>query len=131
METEYTRQWERQRPDWADEDWGDPVQPLLAHVLLNGTMVWRTHYTYINRGAGRDGILPWPRKQFEEGPDHPLDALPGGWNTTRWEVEFARLLSDLQGIDDWDFDEVLRGWGLKIVDLSPLDATRPAGPGER
>jgi hypothetical protein len=90
-------------------------------VLFNGTAVWQVTYTYINRGAGRDGILPWPRPQFEEGPT-PLGATPGGWNTTRWEVEFARLLSDLQGIDDWDFDRALRGWGLRIHERPPLEA---------
>ncbi len=129
MKTEYTRQWKDQRPDWADSDWSDPVEPHLAHVLFNGTMVWRAHYTYINRGAGRDGILPWPEKKFEPGPT-PLDATPGGWDTTRWEVRFARLLSDLQGIDDWDFESELRGWGLKVLEASPLELTRPGGPRE-
>jgi hypothetical protein len=128
MRTRYTDERKGQRPDWADSDWGDPVEPCLAHVLLNGTMVWRVTYTYVNRGAGRDGILPWPTKKFEEGPNYPLDVTPGGWNTTRWEVEFARLLSDLQGIDDWDYDDALRGWGLKIFEVSPLELTRPRGP---
>ncbi len=128
MQTRYTSEWEGQRPDWALEDWGDPIQPVLAHVLFNGTVVWRTYYTYINRGAGRDGILPWPRKQFEEGPNYPLDATPGGWNTTRWEIELVRLLIGLQEIDDWDYDEQLRGWGLKIREVPPLDVTRPGGP---
>jgi hypothetical protein len=34
----------------------------------------------------------------------------------------------LQGIDDWDFDDALRGWGLKILEVSPLDLARPRGP---
>jgi hypothetical protein len=70
-------------------------------------------------GAGRDGLLPWPAREYEcvEASEH----RGAGWNTTRWEVEFVRLLSDLQGIDDWDFDEVLRGWGLRIHEESPLD----------
>lgn len=130
METEYTRQWKGQRPDWADEDWSDPIEPTLAHVLFNGTMVWRVHYTYINRGAGRDGLLPWPTQKLEEGPNYPSDVTPGGWDTTRWEVNFARLLSDLQDIDDWEFEAELRGWGLKILEASPLDPTRrPTEPG--
>jgi hypothetical protein len=126
METQYTRDWEGKRPDWALHDWGEPVQPCLAHVLLNGTVVWRIYYTYINRGAGRDGLLPWPTKKFEKGPGH--HATAGGWDTTQWDVEFVRLLIDLQGIDDWDYDDELRGWGLKIMDVSPLDLTRPGGP---
>jgi hypothetical protein len=128
MQTEYTREWKGQRPDWADGDWRD-IEPCLAHVLFNGTMVWRVHYTAINRGAGRDGILPWPTKKLEPGHT-PLDSTPGGWDTTRWEVKFARLLSDLQGIDDWDFEEQLRGWGLKILEVPPLELSRPGGPRE-
>jgi hypothetical protein len=127
MATAYTEQHRGQRPQWARSQW-NPIQPMLAHVLFNGTVVWRTYYTYVNRGAGRDGLLPWPKENFEEGPDYPLDVLPGGWDTTLWEVEFVRLLIGLQEIDDWDYDEQLRGWGLRVLEASPLDLTRPGGP---
>jgi hypothetical protein len=48
--------------------------------------------------------------------------------TTRWEVEFARLLNDLQGNDQFRFDDELRGWGLKALEVSPLELMRPGGP---
>jgi hypothetical protein len=112
-------------PDWAPEDWSG-AERAWAHVLLDGTMVWRVLYTYVNWGAGIDGLLPYPAKRFEKGPD-PLRALPGGWDTTRWEVEFVRLLNDLQENDDWRYEDELRGWGLKIFDASPLELTRPGG----
>ncbi len=67
----------RTKPDWAPGAW-DSAEPNLAHVLLNGTMVWRVLYTYVNWGAGIDGVLPYPAQKFEEGPNHPLDSLPGG-----------------------------------------------------
>jgi hypothetical protein len=41
-------------PDWADPNWS-AVHAQWAPVLLNGTMVWRLHYAYVNRGADRAG----------------------------------------------------------------------------
>jgi hypothetical protein len=102
------------KPDWAGEEWSG-AEPAYAHILLNGTMVWRVPYTDVNWGAGIDGLLPFPDPKFEEGPT-PLGVEPGGWNTTQWEVEFARLLNDLQGNDQFRFDDALRGWGLRIYE---------------
>jgi hypothetical protein len=117
----------RTKPDWANPRWRG-AEPKYAHVLLNGTMVWRVLYTWANWGAGISGILPYPSRKFEEGPDYPLDVLPGGWDTTRWEVEFTRLLNDLNENDQFRFDDELSGWGLKILEVSPLELTRPGGP---
>jgi hypothetical protein len=116
----------RTKPDWASPQWRG-AEPKYGHVLFNGTMVWRVLYTYVNWGAGIDGVLPYPARKFEEGPA-PIYATPAGWDTTRWEVEFARLLNDLQGNDQFRFDDELRGWGLKIFEASPLELTRPGGP---
>jgi Helicase len=127
METRYTHDWQGQRPEWAAQHWKD-AKPMLAHMLFNGSMVSRVHYTDIDYGAGRHGVLPWPAKKFEKGPAYPFDVLPGGWDTSRWEVEFARLLNDLEGNDDFPFEDELHGFGLKIAPVSPLELTRPGGP---
>jgi hypothetical protein len=117
----------RSKPDWASEGWKS-AEPNLAHVLFNGTMVWRVLYTYLDAGAGLDGLLPYPAPKFEEGPS--LHHVPAGYDTTHWEVEFARLLNDLRENRDFRFDDELRGWGLKIYDQSPLELTRPRTPDE-
>jgi len=106
------------KPTWASDVWSGAA-PNYAHVLLNGTMVWRVLYTYIDWGAGIDGILPFPEPKFEE--TGLARYSPGGWDTTRWEVEFARLLNDLNGNDQFRFDDELRGWGLRIHERSPLE----------
>lgn len=110
-------------PDWMAPDWSD-VWAQWAHVLLNGTMVWRVRYAYINRGAGMDGYLPWPHPIHDDvpGDDVGLDVRRVGWWTTRWELEFASLLNALQG-NTWDFDlDSARRFGRDVHDVSPLDS---------
>ncbi len=108
-------------PGWADRDWSD-VLAQWAHVLLNGTMVWRVRYAYINRGAGMDGYMPWPGEDREPVPGEPSDSRRIGWSTTRWELSFAALLNRLQG-NTWDFDvdEERRWKGILVREVSPLD----------
>ena len=85
-------------PDWIAPDWSD-IYVQWAQVLLNGTMVWRVRYAYVNRGAGADGYLPWPTPIYERvpGDDTGLDQRRVGWRTTRWQLSFALLLNRLQG----------------------------------
>jgi hypothetical protein len=80
----------RTKPDWASHDWNS-AEPNLAHILFNGAMVWRVLYTYIDRGAGRDGILPYPARKFEPGPTPPY-ATPGGWDTTHPSPRWSRMV---------------------------------------
>ena len=101
---------------WVDPDW-EFAEPVTAHVLLSGTMVWRVKYLYLNRGAGRDGNIPHPHKDFEKGPDH--HAVPAGFHTTKFEVELVGLINELQGLDDFDYDEALSGFGLEVEDTPP------------
>jgi len=111
------------RPEWADQDWSG-VERHYAHVLLNGVMVWRVLYAWINVGAGMSGVMPWPGREFEERAELGQVFPPAGWDTTRWEVEFARLINDLSGNDDFDFDAALKGFGLLIRDDSPIDLAK-------
>jgi hypothetical protein len=108
-------------PGWADPDWTD-VFAQWAHLLLNGTMVWRVRYTYVNRGAGMDGYMPWPAEDREAVPGDPGESRRIGWSTTSWELAFAGLLNALQG-NTWDFDvDRERRWkGLLVREGSPLD----------
>jgi hypothetical protein len=113
----------REGPDWADENWRD-IEPQLAYVLLDGATIWSVRYAYIKRGAGADAMLPWPQQQYEAAlpPDRPVRE---GWDTTRWEVEFARLLNDLSpNCRDFDFDAGLRGFGLSIRDNDPISESK-------
>lgn len=47
----------------------------LAHVLLAGTMVWRTYYTCVDQGAAQELLLPWPSMEYKRGAD-PLTTGP-------------------------------------------------------
>ncbi len=109
-------------PDWADPGWSD-VLAQWAHVLLNGTMVWRVRYAYINRGGGMDGYMPWPREDRDLVPGVEISGSRRiGWSTTNWHLGFAALLNALQG-NTWDFDvDRERRWkGMLVRDRSPLD----------
>jgi hypothetical protein len=109
------------KPGWADEEWSD-VFAQWAHILLNGTMVWRVRYAYVNRGAGMDGYMPWPKEDRDAVPDEPGASRRVGWSTTTWELSFAALLNGLQG-NAWDFDvDRERRWkGILVRGGSPLD----------
>ena len=113
-------------PDWIAPEWSD-VYAQWAHLLLNGTMVWRVRYAYINRGAGMDGYLPWPEEDREPVPDDPMNSRRIGWSTTSWEMSFAGLLNRLQG-NAWDFDvdEERRWKGILVHEVSPLDPDTPS-----
>lgn len=116
------RQATDEKPEWAVLfDWTSAWQ-RWAHVLFNGAMVWQLSYAYINAGAGVDGILPWPRPVFSE------DWQPGegpeltGHETTRWEVEFARLLNGTQRNDAFGFDAALQALDWSVRDVPPISA---------
>jgi hypothetical protein len=122
MDTEpgYAR-YER-KPDWASNDWNS-VHMQYAHVLLDGVMVWRVLYLYVDRGAGRDGYLPYLATQFEDTGTH--HHARQGWDLLRWELEFARLIGQLQhNASDFDIDQALKGFGVMIRDVSPIDHAR-------
>jgi hypothetical protein len=105
-----------EKPRWADPEWSG-VYRQYAHVLFNGTMVWRVRYHYVDQGAGMGGYLPYFKQQFEQGPG--VQGSTQGWDTTGWEVEFVRLLNQLNGTD-FDLDGALHGFGLRIHEQSPL-----------
>lgn len=107
-------------PEWASSGWSG-TEPHFAVALFNGQPVWQAVYAYVNWGAGIDGILPWPSAEFE---DRKLGEAPdiAAWVTTRWEVEFARLLNEIQGNNDFLFDAELEGTGMVARDAVPINS---------
>jgi hypothetical protein len=128
MWTHETEDWlERDRHehlDWIPFYWKRAL-PQTAHLLLNGVMVWRLTYTYIDQGAATEVSLPWPDREYETDEDPLEPHRPSGWTTTRWEVEFVRLLNELRGIPQQRFEDGLKGYGLEIRDRTPLDEAKP------
>jgi hypothetical protein len=112
---------EEQWPEWASRHW-KRVELRLAHLLLAGTMVWRTYYTYVDQGAAQELLLPWPSMEYKPGAD-PLTyrPRPAGWHTTRWEVQFVRLLNRLNRNSEDDFERGLKGCELEVRESGPVD----------
>jgi hypothetical protein len=46
---------------------------------------------------------------------------PAGWHTTRWEVQFVRLLNRLNRNSEDDFERGLKGCELEVRESGPVD----------
>jgi hypothetical protein len=111
-------------PEWKPEGWNS-VEPRYAHVLLNGSPVWQVRYGSVDWGAGISGDVPWPNPRFKERSGIEDAPEIEAWETTTWEYEFARMLNDLSGHDDFRYEaEVKQAAGMQVLDIHPLDAAR-------
>jgi len=87
-------------------------------------MVWQVVYASIDWGAGISGVLPWPSPRFARERQTGAEPELAGWDTTRWEVEFALLLQVLGGSDQFDFGRELNALSWRTHDIGPVDAER-------
>lgn len=118
------RQMSEEKPEWAADTVWTSVHPHWAQIRFSGTAIWQVKYASIDWGSGVSGVLPWPSPRFSE--ERKLGSAPKivGWGTTRWHVEFARLLNELQRNNDFDFDAELDQIGMLARDISPIDVQR-------
>lgn len=102
-----------ERADWQPETFKS-VQQQAALVLYDGAMVWQATYAYADWGSGIGMAVPWPRPDFGD-----RDEEPTFW-MTRWEVEFARLLSSIQREMEMDLIRQMTDKGVQVRDFDPI-----------
>lgn len=86
--------------------------------MLNGSLIWRTLYVYVDLGAANEGYLPYVGQVIEH-----IDGWPQrtGWRTTRWDLRFVGLLNALKGVDRmFDAASLLASVGPTVHDAGPL-----------
>ena len=103
------------------EDWQPDAYKTVSHqtalVLYNGATAWQVVYASTNYGSGVDMAVPWPYRTYERHSEQPTF-----W-TTRWEVEFAYLLSHIQRDIDTDLIPMMtKGGVVEVRDIDPITA---------
>ena len=101
---------ERVRPDWAPEDFKS-VHEQMAMVVFGGAVVWQVAYAYADWGSGIGTPVPVPSPDLDD---------RGAYWMTEWEIEFARLLGDLQQEDEMDLIATMTAAGVKVRGFDPL-----------
>jgi hypothetical protein len=105
----------REREDWQPENFKS-VREQFALVFYNGAPVWQVRLAYADWGSGIGMAVPWPRPEFREDREDPI------YWTTRWEVEFAWLLSSLQGETRMDLIRFMTDpdGGVVVREIEPI-----------
>lgn len=106
-----------EREDWQPEAFKS-VSHQAALVLYNGAMVWQVIYAYANWGSGIGMAVPWPHRSYEQRHSDQ----PTFW-TTKWDIEFAYLLSNMQREIDTDLIPMMTEQGVvEVRDIDPITA---------
>ncbi|HEX3240301.1 MAG TPA: hypothetical protein VHR18_09220 [Solirubrobacterales bacterium] len=100
-ERQPAERFERFIPEWLgqdDHEWKSARDSYVV-VLLGGSPIWQERIWYLDWGSGVGGFVPDIQPVF--GPLEEGVPSIERWETTKWHVGLARLISSFEATGDW------------------------------